>query len=279
VASAALLISVLAPPAARADAIPFTDQNAQGAVGLCDSNGHPIRSGSMSSHAFVAAAASSLAAPSGYGPKQGGKATLYAFQPRKDVNPGEWSGYQMTGGSVFSDGDHPLVSGTNLDPSLQDFISSFPARWNGLVQLRIYYTAPNKVVSRRTYPAAVLKVQAGQWTALQAADISCDMSKVVSSEKLLLPASDFDPKHPAVTHAPAPKSPVSAAHRSSSAAASGSGSMGGTPTATASAQLSPVAASRKTSSSAAPWLGTAAVVVLVAVTAAFGWRARRRMGN
>ena len=49
--------------------------------------------------------------------------------------------------------------------------------------------------------------------------LSCDLTKVVSSEKLLLPASAFDPAHPAVTDAPAlaGTSSAAAAQRGSAA--------------------------------------------------------------
>ena len=85
------------------------------------------------------------------------------------MDPGQWSGYQLTGSSAYAEDAHPLAAGTNLDPSLQDFLSAYPARWDGLVQLRMYYTAPNKVAYRRTYPAAVLRVQGKRWTVLQGA--------------------------------------------------------------------------------------------------------------
>lgn len=200
-----LTTTLAAAPAASAATVPFQDQNAVASIGLCDAHGNPITSGSIDSHAFVTAAASSAPVPSNYSADKGAKATLYAFQPRKGVDPGQWSGFQLTGGSVFADPQHPLVSGTNLDPSLREFTSSYAPRWDGLVELRIYYTAPNAVVSRRSYPAAVLRVSGSTWTMVQGAtNLHCDLSKVTSSERLLLPSSAFDPAHPAVTHAPAP---------------------------------------------------------------------------
>ena len=209
--SALVILGLDRRPGRSRRRVPFTDPNAVASIGLCDAHGNPISSGSIDSHAFVVAAGASSAAPDGYGVDQGGKATLYAFQPRQNIDPGEWSGFELTGGSVFSDNAHPLVSGTNLDPSLREFTVAYPVKWNGLVQLRMYYTAPNKVPSRDTYPAAVLRVSGDHWTVVQGSSMHCDLSKVVSSERMLLPAAAFDSRHPAVTHAPAPAGASSAA--------------------------------------------------------------------
>jgi hypothetical protein len=213
VAGILLLGAVIASPPAAAVAVPFNDPNAQGAIGLCDATGRSIQSGSLLTYPFVAGAASTVAAPAGYGTDAGGHVTVYAFQPRLNVDPGEWSGFQLTGSSVYADAQHPLAVATVLDPALQEFLLAYPAHWNGLLQLRMYYTAPNKVVFRQTYPAAVLQAKAGRWTVLQGASMRCDLSKAVSGEKLNLPASYFNPVHPGVSHAPGtvPSSVASAA--------------------------------------------------------------------
>ncbi len=282
--AAAVMVTatVLAQPA-QAGPLPFSDPHAQGQIGLCDSSGHPIQSGSTISHPYVVAAGSTEAAPAGYQASKGGKATLYAFQPRQDVDPGQWSGFQLTGSSAYADDKHPLVSGTNLDPSLKDFVTAFPARWDGLVQLRIYYTAPNTVAFKRSYPAAVLRVQGNQWTLVQGAQLDCDLAKVVSSEKLLLPASAFDPAHPAVTDAPSLTEPSHSAAASPSAKAgsaraaahdAGAGAVAATAT-------KAVADTRSTSSSATLWVVAGLVLVGIAGlagAAAVRARSRSRIG-
>jgi hypothetical protein len=281
-ASVLVTATVLAQPA-QADPLPFSDPHAQGQIGLCDSSGHPIQNGSTISHPYVVAAGSTEAAPAGYQASKGGKATLYAFQPRQDVDPGQWSGFQLTGSSAYADGKHPLVSGTNLDPSLKDFVTAFPARWDGLVQLRIYYTAPNTVAFKRSYPAAVLRVQGNQWTLVQGAQLNCDLAKVVSSEKLLLPASAFDPAHPAVTDAPSLTAPATAASASSpvkggSATPAAQGSSSG---AVPALDAVPAAATRDTSSSSTPWVVAGLVLVGIAGlagAAAVRARSRSRIG-
>lgn len=277
--SVLLLSTVLAQPA-QADSVPFSDPNAQGQIGLCDGNGHPVQNGSTISHPYVVAAGSSQAAPSGYTASKGAKATLYAFQPRQNVDPGQWSGFQLTGSSAYADANHPLVSGTNLDPSLKDFVTAFPAKWDGLVQLRIYYTAPNKVASKRTYPAAVLRVQGNQWTLVQGAQLNCDLAKVVSSEKLLLPASAFDPAHPAVTDAPS-LTEHSSSPAPTGATAKGSSSAAARPSATGSGAVAGPAtkavADTSDSSSATPWVVAGLVLVgILGLAGGAAWRARNR---
>lgn len=288
-----LSLSLLNGASASAASVPFTDGSAVASIGLCDAHGNPITSGSMDTHPFVAAAASSAATPTGYAPDNKSKATLYAFQPRQGVEPGEWSGFQLTAGSVFADSAHPLVAGTNLDPSLREYTSAYAPRWNGLIQLRIYYTATNKVVSRRTYPAAVLRVTGNIWTMLQGAtNLHCDLTKVVSSERLNLPVTDFDPKNPAVTHPPAPagaNSPVTDSNASTSPSAGSNPAGSASPTAPATASASPLgsasgamtvpavsnASARSGGSGPNPVWWVLGVVVVAGATGAAMWRRLR----
>ncbi|MBV9823189.1 MAG: hypothetical protein JO144_13200 [Actinobacteria bacterium] len=290
--AAVFLAGTLLAPPASAESVPFTDSAVQGSVGLCDASGHPLSAGSTLNHPYVTAVGSTLPAPPGYGAHDGGKATLYAFQPRRDVDPGQWSGYQLTGSSSYAEDAHPLAAGTNLDPSLQDFLSAYPAKWDGLVQLRIYYTAPNRVPYRRTYPAAVLRVRGKGWSVVQGAQLNCDLAKVVSSEKLLLPSSAFDPAHPAVTDAPAlsaatpagsgsvaaPGSPAASSH-SSTRPAPTSPSRAVSPSPAKQTELSTVADARRagSTSGSSPWLALAAAAIGVAgLAGAVGWRSRLR---
>ncbi|MEO9238199.1 MAG: hypothetical protein ABI418_08915, partial [Jatrophihabitantaceae bacterium] len=188
----------------------------------------------------------------------------------------------LTGASIYADPSHPLVAGTNIDPSLQDFVTSFPAKWDGLVELRMFYTAPNKVVYRRSYPAAVLRVQAGKWTVVQAANLTCDLTKVVSNEKLVLPASAFDPAHPAVTDAPqlaARTTSAPSGAKASTTASSTATRPDAAPTSAGQPELSKAAnASAKSgSSSSGPWLAlVVAGLGIAGLAGAVGWRARQR---
>lgn len=274
-ALAAVAVLAAAPAQAHADQLPFNDTNVNGSIGLCDATGSPIRSGAMSAHPFVAMAASSVGAPDGF-TGTNSKATLYAFQPRKDVDPGEWSGEQMTGSSVYADSGHPMVSGTNLDPSLKDFVSGYPANWDGLVELRIYYTAPNKVPYRRTYPAAVLRVSGDTWSVVQGADVTCDSKKVISSERLLLPPSAFNkPAAPS-----SGKSTGTPAGTGAKPAAGTPAASGHTATAGSSGAVDAGAASEqhRNADSGVPAVAWAVAAAAVLAAASGGWLWWRRRG-
>ena len=273
-AISAFAILAVTPTAAHADALPFHDANAQGSIGLCDATGTPIHSGNVSDRPFVAMAAASLPAPDEFTTANKAKATLYAFQPRQDIDPGEWSGMQLTGSSIYADSNHPMVAGTDLDASIKDFVSDYPAKWDGLVELRIYYSAPNRIPYRSSYPATVLRVSGTSWTVVQGADVPCDSRKVISNERLLLPASAFSKK---------PGAPGSATTGSSQAARASAGATA-TPATVGSATASSTSGSGSSTSAAQhdasqgvplfAWL-VAAAAVLAAASGGFLWWRRR----
>lgn len=153
-----LLALVALAPLARADGTPYTDRDATGVVGFCDENGRQLTSGRIDARPFVWRVVSSVPAPSGYT-----KATLYGFQPRKEHDPGEWSGQQLTASSTFSNPDHPMAQATYGDRALVDFVQAFPPDWDGLVQVRLYFSAPGVPVHSRPYPATSIRVSGDTW--------------------------------------------------------------------------------------------------------------------
>lgn len=182
---------VVAPAAAHAEPVPFKDPAVRGYIGLCDSAGHPITSGKLSDKPFVVRAVSSAPAPEGYGSKQGGKASLYAYQPIEGIAPGDWSGEQMNGASIFSNDRHPMAEGTVLDYTMGEFVQSFPLHWDNLLQLRLYFGAPNQSTYITDYPATVLRIEGDNWRVVHGGTADCTAGKVVSTEKLLLPEKRF----------------------------------------------------------------------------------------
>jgi hypothetical protein len=217
---AALLAAlVLAPtaPASAAD-VPWSDPNAQGVLGLCDAAGHPVTSGRLDAKPFVGTAVSSVAAPAGYDAQASAKGTLYAYQPRQGVDPGDWSGTQLTASSWYSNARHPMAQGTSLDYSLADYLSIYPAKWDGLVQLRLFVSAPNKQLVAAPYPAAVLRVKDGRWEVVQGGTVDCRAGKAQSVEHVYLPKSRF---------ASASPSPVTSAGTSSTTGSGSASASGG----------------------------------------------------
>ena len=196
VSSAALGLVVLGPvlglsqASATTAAVPYTDIRAQGTIGLCDSHGNPLTSGNVADLPFTTTAISSQAPAAKY--VKDGKATLYAYQPRKDVDPGEWSGQQLSGASVYSNPAHPMAAVTTGDKLLSDFLFAFPAKWDGLVQLRMYLSATNQPQYVLHYPTVNLKVTGSIWTVVgPVSSVSCSVGKAVSVETLLLKSSSF----------------------------------------------------------------------------------------
>jgi hypothetical protein len=192
--------------AAHADSvkIPFTDRNVVGSLTFCDKSNKEVTSGSITDIPFVWKYVSSAPAPKGYyGPL--GKADALVLQPREGVDPGLWNGKQMTGSAHYSNPQHPAVQATYGDLPLIDFTSIAPL-WQGLAQVRVYYSNVNMQPYRTTYPAAIIKVSGTKWTLVQGGGGNCAAATAVSNESSLLGPSHlpsasptFNPANPSVT--------------------------------------------------------------------------------
>jgi hypothetical protein len=187
-ASVSAFVPSLSAAPASAATVPFSDPNAKGYIGLCDRNGHPVTSGSLDDIPFVWTAVSSTPAPTGY---EHGKATLYAYQPRQHVAPSQWEGRMLTASSSFTNPAHPMAQATNGDSPLLWFVQAFPPQWNGLVQLRMFYSAANSSVDLSPYPATVLQVSGNRWSEISGGGVPCNVGKAVSAETVDLPASEL----------------------------------------------------------------------------------------
>jgi hypothetical protein len=165
--------------------LPFKDTSINGKLTLCNEHGQPVTSGKLDTIPFVWKAVSSAAPPKGYG-KKGGKATLLAFQPIQYVDPGNWSGMQMTGSSWYTNADHPVAQSTIADLPLIDMVRAYPPHWDGLLELRMYFTAPGMMQIQSPYPAAVIKVTGDTWTMVSGGGGSCSQGKGLSDETVYL---------------------------------------------------------------------------------------------
>ena len=181
------------------------------------------------------------AVPTGYT-----RATLDVFQPIQYVNPGDWTGYELTDDSIFSNPVHPMAQATYADAPLIWPDKSMPPYWEGLYELRMVFSAVNKQPYDFTYPTAVIRVTGNTWTLVQGGGSSCTDGSAVSVATYLLPKSDTaKPKPPAKvgdrTSKGAPAAPsttqaaggssttttIGASSRSASADPRGPGSDGG----------------------------------------------------
>lgn len=230
-ALAALVLLVLGlPTPAHADGIGYVDPNVTGAVGLCDAQGRNVRSGKVTDKPFLVRAVGNTAAPAPYD-APGRTAFLTAFQPRPGVDPGEWSGYTVMTASTYSNPAHPMVQGSPIGGSLQEFLGRFPPQWDGLVQLRLFLSGSERSPRTDAYDATDLRVVGDTWTVVRGGDGPCTAGDAVSRSALLNvpgargtipPGAIASP--PAVTSAPEPV-------LTGAAAASAAASLAAAPTA------------------------------------------------
>lgn len=166
--------------------LPYTDPSSVGSLTLCGKDGSPLTTGNVNDRPFAWRAVAGTAAPAPYN-AAGRTATLFAYQPREGVDPGQWSGDMLTASAKYSNADRPMAQATRADISLADFLDGYPAQWDGLVQLRIYLGAPNTPTLTSSYTSADIKVDGDQWQLVQggtsAAD--CTSGNAISLEALL----------------------------------------------------------------------------------------------
>lgn len=190
-AVAAALAAGPSAASATSSPVPFSDPNANGTLTLCNLAGEPVTSGSLLDVPFIWSAVSSAPAPKGYT-----RADMLVYQPIEHVDPSSWQGYQLTDNSIFSDPDHPVAQATYADFPLLYADESFPPYWNGLYELRMYFSGANKPELSSPYPAAVIQVTGHKWTLLSGGGTACNAGKAVSIESLMLPKSETEIPHP-----------------------------------------------------------------------------------
>ncbi len=193
---------------ASASAPPYADPNAQGSIGLCDQAGHQVTSGRVDAAPFVWSAVSSVPPPRGYG-GDGRTATLYAYQPRRGVDAGEWSGQLMTASSRYTNAAHPMAVATAGDISLADFLSTFPAVWDGYLELRLYAGIPNEPEYTRQYPATDIQVTGDTWRVVRGGAGPCGVGTAQSLETRVLPPNMLNPTTTAAPTSTVPSGPLS----------------------------------------------------------------------
>ncbi len=265
-----VVLGLGAAPATAADAVPFTDPSSVGSLGFCDKDNKPVTSGSLLDKPFVWKAVSDSPAPKTHASKRG-KATLYAFSPIEHVAPGDWSPYQLTGSSTYSNKSFPMTAGTYGDPPLEWQVTSFPPYWDHLVQLRLYLTDLGQQALITKYPTAVIKVNGNTWTMVAGnRSPECTKGTALSAELVTLP------KNLRPTASPTPTGSAAPGSTPSSSALPSSTSDGSDPTSTDQAQ-----ASSDTANVASPpvWLIGLGLVAATALGAiGFAFFSSRRAG-
>jgi hypothetical protein len=218
----ALATSVAAAPTIgrvveSASGVPYQDPNAVGAIGLCNEAGSAITHGNINTKPFVWRAVSSQAAQAPYD-SPGRTATLYAYQPQRDLPSGDWSGDALTASARYTNAAHPMAAATSGDLSLKQFMGEFRPVWDGLLELRIFLGAPNQAGYSLTYPATDIKVTGNTWRVVSGGNVSCRSGRATSIESILLPKKAL--KHSAKSHPRAHASGTAAAAPNAGAAPS-----------------------------------------------------------
>ena len=276
IAAAALVVAtaavLTATTASASNPVPYTDFQANGSVGLCDKSGNAVTSGRITDKPFVWFAVSSMAAPKGYG-GSGRKATLFIYQPRPNTYPNQWSADQMTSSSPYTNPRYPMAAATDADFSLKDYIAEFPPRWNGLLQLRMYYGAPNKPTWTDTYAATDIKVTGSAWRVVRGASVPCTKGSAKPNETFrITPSPSGAAASPSATSsAPAPTSASPSPSDSASPSASGDSASASTAAVVA---ASSEGGAGSGGAGAAPWL--LGLVAVGAVAGGGAWWYRRR---
>lgn len=163
------------------DEAPYTDARSTGRLTLCGADGKPVTSGSTTRAPFVARAVGSTGV-TGQAAATGRTATLYAFQPRQGTDAQEWSGQQLTAAATYTNPRHPMAEATSKDIALRDFLTAFPARWDGYLQLRLYLASPVTGAGAQ-YDSASIKVTGDRWKLVgTAGTASCTGGDATSSE-------------------------------------------------------------------------------------------------
>jgi LPXTG-motif cell wall-anchored protein len=182
--TAFVAIASFGPPAGAVTTAPYTDPRAVGSIGLCDQSGQQITSGSTASVPFAPLAVSTTPATSPYDATDR-TAVLLAYQPQRELPPGEWSGAQLTSSTRYSNPSTPMAAGTARDGSLADFMADFAPRWNGFLQLRMYLGAPDEPAFNANYPTLDIQVVGDTWHAVGGAQVNCRSGTATSDESLI----------------------------------------------------------------------------------------------
>lgn len=183
--TATFVVAMGAP--AGASGAPYTDPNSTGYIGLCDQAGDQITSGNVNTVPFAWRAVSSVPAPVPYNDATR-TAILFAYQPIENVPSAEWSGEELTSSSRYSNPKVPMAAATNGDDSMADFVSDFPTKWDGFVQLRMYFGAANQQPYNLNYPTLDIQVTGDTWQAVDGGPVDCGAGTSISIETILLPA-------------------------------------------------------------------------------------------
>ena len=155
------------------ETVPYDDAQSAGLLTLCSADGKAVTEGRVKDRPFVDVVLGATALPADLDPS-GAVATLYAYQPREGVATGEFSGNAITAANELTDPDHPAALVPENAWSVGDFVSAFPATYDGYVQLRLLLGTPEAgTLSDKPYDTADLRVDGDRWELVRGGTDSC----------------------------------------------------------------------------------------------------------
>lgn len=162
--------------------VPYDDAQSAGLLTLCSADGKAVTGGKIDDSPFADVVLGETALPSDLDPT-GAVATLYAYQPREGVATSEFSGNALTAAVGFADPDQPAARVDEAAWTIGDFVTAFPADYDGYVQLRLVLGTPEAgTLTDRPYDTADLRVDGDAWELVRGGDASC-----ADAESALLP--------------------------------------------------------------------------------------------
>jgi hypothetical protein len=181
-----LLVGLMlrAGPVLAASAVPYSDPNVVGSIGLCNAAGQSVTKGSINDVPFVTKAIDSTPAAAPYN-GVGATAGLFIYQPRQNSEVTNWHGEQLGATSKSSSPQHPTAILTAGDGALADALADYPPKWDGLMQLRVYLGAPDEPAYTAKYDATDIKITGNTWQVVQGASVACGEGQSVSLEQTL----------------------------------------------------------------------------------------------
>ena len=153
--------------------VPYDDPQSAGLLTLCSEDGKAVTEGTVDDRPFADVVLGETTLPAEMDPA-GVVATLFAYQPRKGIEAGEFSGGPLTAAGEFADPAQPAVRVTGDSWSVGDFVTAFPATDDGYVQLRLYLGTPGAgTLSENPYDTADLRVDGDRWELVRGGTASC----------------------------------------------------------------------------------------------------------
>lgn len=169
---AVVVASVLVWRLGATEEAPYTDPASTGGLTLCSADGKAVTEGRTGDRPFADLVLGDTPLPDDADPA-GAVATLYAYQPREGIAPGEFSGSPITAAVAFADASRPATRVTADAWSLGDFVTAFPASLQGYVQLRLVLGTPQLGTLADGYDTADIKVDGDRWELVRGGSASC----------------------------------------------------------------------------------------------------------